>query len=129
MAADGKYEFEAVSSVSFTVNGNVMQLCIPRSALGIGEGPFSIRFKAADSIEHPEDIMDYYVSGDAVPMGRLAYTYTGMTLADFEAQQSGKQEEKNTGLSVGEWIAVSAGAAITVACGALIAVKCGKKKQ
>lgn len=125
---DGKYEFAAVSSVSFTVNGNVMQLCIPRGALGIGEGPFSIRFKAADSIEHPEDIMDYYVSGDAAPMGRLAYTYAGMTLAEFEAQQRGKQE-KNTGLSVGEWIAVSAGAVITAACGALIAIKCRKKKQ
>ncbi len=128
VAVDGKYEFAAVSSVSFTVNGNVMQLCIPRGALGIGEGPFSIRFKAADSIEHPEDIMDYYVSGDAAPMGRLAYTYAGMTLAEFEAQQRGKQE-KNTGLSVGEWIAVSAGAVITAACGALIAIKCRKKKQ
>lgn len=51
-------------------------------------------------------------------MGRLAYTYAGMTLAEFEAQQRGKQE-KNSGLSVGEWIAVSAGAVITAACGSV----------
>lgn len=69
------YEGETVSDVSYTIQGNVMQIEIPRAALNIEEG-FSIYFKAADSIEKEDDIMDYYVSGDSVPLGRLAFSYT-----------------------------------------------------
>ena len=135
ISADGKYEFEKVCSVSCTVQGNVMQLCIPRSAVGIEDKAFSIRFKAADSIEHPEDIMDYYVSGDAVPMGRLAYTYVGKTAAEFEAdataapdgEDPNNENQKHSGLSAGEWIIIAAGAVVVAACVVLIAVK-GKKR-
>ena len=112
-----------------------MQLCIPRSAVGIEDKAFSIRFKAADSIEHPEDIMDYYVSGDAVPMGRLAYTYVGKTAAEFEAdataapdgEDPNNENQKHSGLSAGEWIIIAAGAVVVAACVVLIAVK-GKKR-
>jgi hypothetical protein len=31
----------------------------------------------ADSVEHPEDIMDYYVTGRCMPMGRFSYQYLG----------------------------------------------------
>lgn len=33
------------------------------------------RIKATDHVTHPEDIMDYYVSGDSAPIGRLGYTW------------------------------------------------------
>ncbi len=49
---------------------------VPKSVLGI-EGGANIYFKAADGIEHPEDITDYYVSGRSLPMGRLSYRYIG----------------------------------------------------
>ena len=64
------YEGEVVSEVKYSVKGNVMQLEIPRKNLGLDDD-FSIYFKVADSIEKEDDIMDYYVSGESVPLGRL----------------------------------------------------------
>lgn len=61
----------------FTVNGNVMQVKVPRTALGIKEGVNQFYFKFADGIDEPSDIMDYYVSGKSMPMGRLSYRYVG----------------------------------------------------
>ena len=34
-----------------------------------------VYFKVADHVTHPDDIMDYYVSGDVAPLGRLGYGY------------------------------------------------------
>ena len=31
--------------------------------------------KVADNVTHGDDIMDYYVSGDSAPIGRLSYEY------------------------------------------------------
>lgn len=60
----------------YCMYGNILQVKVPKSALGI-TGRASIYFKVADGIDHPEDIMDYYVSGRSVPMGRLSYRYIG----------------------------------------------------
>lgn len=60
----------------YYMSGNILQVKVPKSALGI-TGRASIYFKVADGIDHPEDIMDYYVSGRSVPMGRLSYRYIG----------------------------------------------------
>ena len=38
---------------------------------------FVMYFKVADSVEDPDNEMDYYVSGASVPLGRLSYTYAG----------------------------------------------------
>lgn len=53
-----------------------VQFRIPKSVLGI-KGDANIYFKVADGIEHPGDIMDYYVSGRSLPMGRLSFRYIG----------------------------------------------------
>ena len=47
--------------------------------MGIKKDDFTLYFKVADSIEKEDDIMDYYVSGDSVPMGRLVFTYSNGT--------------------------------------------------
>lgn len=60
----------------YYMSGNILQVKIPKSALGI-EGRANIYFKVADGIEHPEDITDYYVSGRSLPMGRLSFRYIG----------------------------------------------------
>lgn len=54
-----------------------MQISIPRSLIGMDKGGDSLYFKVADSVEHPEDIMDYYVTGRCMPMGRFSYQYLG----------------------------------------------------
>jgi hypothetical protein len=50
-------------------------LKISRKQLAAGIGTQLIYFKVTDGIEHPEDIMDTYLSGSAMPMGRLSYLY------------------------------------------------------
>lgn len=58
------------------LSGNILQVRIPRSAVGL-ENSNSFYFKVADGIEKPDDIMDYYVSGSSLPMGRLSFRYLG----------------------------------------------------
>ena len=84
-AENGKTDIQMLSSDftgtqtgtgSYYLSGNILQVKIPKAALGI-TGRSSIYFKVADGIEHPEDICDYYISGRSVPMGRLSYRYIG----------------------------------------------------
>ena len=68
-------EFEHVENVSYSVQGNIMQIAVPRASLGLDNAEYTLYFKAADSIDKETDIMDYYVSGESVPLGRLAFSY------------------------------------------------------
>ena len=38
--------------------------------------PIRHTLQVADSVEKEDDILDYYVSGDSVPLGRLSYLYS-----------------------------------------------------
>ena len=70
----GGYNFVAAGQAEYSVSGKYLQIAIPKSALGLGEN-FTLKIKVTDHITHPEDIMDYYVSGDSAPIGRLAYSW------------------------------------------------------
>lgn len=74
--SNGGFNFSNVADINYSIQGQIMQICIPRSKLGINKKTFSINFKVADSIEKEDDIMDYYVSGESVPLGRLSYSYS-----------------------------------------------------
>ena len=69
------FETSVVCEVDYSVNGNVMMVAIPRTALGIGEGQFTLNFKWADNTQVDGDIMDFYVTGDVAPGGRFKYQY------------------------------------------------------
>lgn len=58
----------------FSVQGNVMQISVPRAALGL-ESAGDFYFKVADGVSDPAEIMDYYCTGRSLPMGRLSYLY------------------------------------------------------
>ena len=81
--ADGSASLMAVKDggwsetgrVSYTVSGSSLSLTLPRDAIG-ASGSFDLYFKVTDSIEKPDEVLDYYVSGCSAPLGRLAYTYT-----------------------------------------------------
>lgn len=62
------------AAATYTVQGNVMQIMIPRAALGL-EGAGDFYFKVADGVADPAEIMDYYATGRSLPMGRLSYLY------------------------------------------------------
>ncbi|HRP54663.1 hypothetical protein [Agriterribacter sp.] len=71
----GGYNWKRVAKVKYVVKGNLMQVAIPLAALGLREKNCSFQFKIADNVTHYGDIMDYYVSGDSAPIGRLSYSY------------------------------------------------------
>ena len=70
----GKHAGEAV----YAVNGSTVVYSVPLTALGLSgaEGDaLRIYFKVADGVDGAEEIMNYYVSGRCLPMGRLSYEY------------------------------------------------------
>ena len=69
------YKITGIGKADFTINKDVLQLKVSRKQLGAGNGTKNIYFKVTDGIEHPKDIMDTYLSGSAMPMGRLSYLY------------------------------------------------------
>ncbi len=74
----GSWNWKKVAPVTFRVKGNELQLAVPRAALGFANGnaPVSFDFKWTDNLQRPGDIMDFYVSGDVAPEGRMNYRYT-----------------------------------------------------
>ncbi len=70
----GGYAFESIGQADYSVNGNYLQIAIPKALLGLGD-TFTLNLKVTDHVTHPEDIMDYYVSGDSAPIGRLSYKW------------------------------------------------------
>lgn len=71
----GGYNWTSVGEADYTVNGNEMVFSIPLSALGLTADNVSIEFKVADHVTNYTDIMDYYVTGDCAPIGRLNFSY------------------------------------------------------
>ncbi len=69
---------EKVADVAYKIGGenyNVMFVSIPLSALGTDAENISVELKVADNVQKPDDIMDYYVTGDVAPIGRLNFKY------------------------------------------------------
>ncbi len=64
-----------VGSIPFVQSGNLLQLQLPRQWMAADATTTQLYFKVADGIAQPEDIMEYYVSGSAMPMGRLSFVY------------------------------------------------------
>ncbi len=71
----GGYNWKEVAQAKYSVRGNLMQVAVPLAALGLTSGNCSFEFKIADNVTHYDDIMDYYVTGDSAPVGRLSYSY------------------------------------------------------
>lgn len=63
-----------VGECQINIRGNVMQIAVPRGAIGLTDSTLCY-FKVADGVENPTDIMDYYVTGKVLPLGRLSYSY------------------------------------------------------
>ena len=77
-AALGKYTdasvFEEIAKISYSVNGNILQLSIPREALGLSEEIVKFNFKWTDNADD-SDVMNLYVDGDSAPGGRFAFCF------------------------------------------------------
>jgi hypothetical protein len=71
------WQWQRVAAVEFRCAGNQLHLAVPRAALGLAADAqaVSLDFKWADHLQHPGDIMDFYVSGDVAPEGRFNFRY------------------------------------------------------
>ena len=54
---------------------DMLQIKIPKAALGISGNTFSINFKWTDNTLESGNIMDFYLYGDTAPIGRFMYQY------------------------------------------------------
>ncbi len=64
-----------VGKADYSIAKNVVQLKISRKQLNALGNVKNIYFKVTDGIENSQDIMETYLSGSAMPMGRLSYQY------------------------------------------------------
>ena len=69
----GGWNWTQVADIAFRAEDSSLHLAILRTALGLGgEGTAaSIDFKWVDHAQHPGEILDFYVNGDAAPAGRF----------------------------------------------------------
>lgn len=65
---------EVVGQAEMKINENFMFISVPRELIGMNQQD-SFYFKMADSVAERDDIMDYYVTGSVLPLGRLSYEY------------------------------------------------------
>lgn len=61
--------------IDYKINGNSIVFVVPMDFVGKSADKTKIRFKACDNVTDTVDIMDYYVTGDCAPLGRLGYSY------------------------------------------------------
>ncbi len=72
----GGWNWKRVGKVRYAVRGNRLEVAIPRKLLGLKrEDPIDLAFKWADNVQKPGDIMDFYLSGDAAPLGRFVWRW------------------------------------------------------
>lgn len=128
----GGWNWEKAAEVAYTVEGNRMIVTIPRSALGLGEGDFTVNFKWCDNMQIDGDIMEFYVSGDVAPGERFKYSFTTLGAQSNETETETETETESVDdTTVADTDAESSdetqpsgkkGCKSTVACGGLVAV-------
>lgn len=72
--ANQMYCWQKIGCMDYLYCKNEMHLKIPKSMLDISGKRFSLEFKWSDHMQN-EDVMDFYVNGDAAPRGRMNYVY------------------------------------------------------
>jgi hypothetical protein len=73
--SSGGWNWDKIADIDYKVEGKRLQLVIPRTAIGITGGDFTVRFKWNDNMQKDGDIMDFYNNGDTAPGGRFCYVY------------------------------------------------------
>ncbi|HPX40669.1 MAG TPA: hypothetical protein PLF51_09545, partial [Candidatus Hydrogenedentes bacterium] len=66
----------AAGTAAYRVNGNGMELAVPRALTGEIEGVPAFDFHWADNIQGFSDVSELGVNGDSAPNRRWNYRYT-----------------------------------------------------
>lgn len=73
-AKDGEFVWKSVCDAEYLCSRKELHVKVPKGVIGIEGDSFSLEFKWSDNMQE-NNIMDFYVSGDAAPRGRLNYVY------------------------------------------------------
>ncbi len=84
--SEGGLSFSEVCKADISINDNVLQIAVPRAALGLTEDIVRFNFKWSDFLQG-DDAMSFYLNGDTAPGGRFAFVF------DSEAQASSDDTE------------------------------------
>jgi hypothetical protein len=71
---DSDFKTVSAGNARYVQSENIIQIECSREALGLTTNN-RFYFKVAAGIDEPSEIMSYYTSGIAMPMGRLSYMY------------------------------------------------------
>lgn len=82
----GGVEFEEICKVDYSVNGNVLQIAVPRNTLGLTDDEIKFSFKWSDNLLG-DDAMAFYQNGDAAPGGRFAFVFDNTVTEDAETEE------------------------------------------
>ena len=97
----GGWNWEKVCDVKYTVSGNVIQIEVPRSSLGLTGEDFSIGFKWADNNLQDGDIMTLYTDGDAAPGGRFTFVLTNVETEEVPSKDEKDKDKENESVKSG----------------------------
>lgn len=64
-----------VGNGKLMIRQNILQIEIPRKLMAANNKLTQFYFKVADGVAKPSDIMEYYISGSVMPLGRLSFAY------------------------------------------------------
>ena len=78
--SQGGWSFDRVGEVDYKVTGNILEVKIPRSYLGLTNNSINFNFKWCDNNLNDGDIMTLYTDGDAAPGGRFAFHFEGSSI-------------------------------------------------
>ena len=72
----GGWSFEITGTAQYRIDGNVMYVSVPKTALGFGaKNEIHFNFKLSDNMQTDGDIMDFYQNGDVAPGGRFMFAF------------------------------------------------------
>lgn len=72
----GAWKWQQVDgTVNYSVNGNILQLSVPRRMLEQDVDVMDFGFKWSDNMQTDGDIMDFYSYGDVAPGGRFCFHF------------------------------------------------------
>lgn len=72
-AVENRWNWRKCRDIPISIMGDMLVLELPRTLFG--EGRLDFEFKWGDALKLEGDVMDFYVSGDAAPLGRFNYVF------------------------------------------------------
>lgn len=73
LAADKNGEYKSVGQAQTAIQGNIMLIKVPLSALGLTKENCLMEVKVAD--DFGKNVMNFYSQGDCMPAGRMSYQF------------------------------------------------------